>query len=272
MLKQYIYGTRERGNSIIEDSNGSTYSALAVKPQAGNTADTRFFGTGEERKCVVKRPKYHDTSSRSPKLFKEDVIKKIDKAFEAGYRHEQEIWNLVYPDNKADLFTEGGLRLVLPLLPGVNLRKNESGDLLTRWQQVLSTAYAVQAFHKLGLSYGDFNLDNVLIEQKPNGTFHAYLIDFGCVDRTREARSNQELSYLNGLIPGNHYPNSYRSIDDLINGLITKIRGLEGETNRITPASPSTQSRTGNGNAAQISGSAAATASTPASDAAAMSP
>jgi hypothetical protein len=221
MPKTYAYDRLQRCNSFIQDSDGSTHNAIAT-PSAGNSANTRFFGNGIERKFVVKRPKYFNKYGP----YDDSTIKRIDLAFENEYRREQEVWNLVYPDNKADLFTAGGLRLVLPCLPGETLSVSLSQHPLTRCQQLLSVAYAVQRFNHLGFKYSDFNLDNVLIEQKSNGDFQAYLIDFNNTLSIYDAGGNQELALLNMLTPDYNFRTAYETIEALIEGLKSKINSL----------------------------------------------
>src|SRR5205085_8779175 len=122
--------------------------------------------------------------------------KKIDLIYENAYKRERDIWNIVYPTNKAELITEGGLRLVLPYIKGENLTKCISSDPIIRCKQLLSVAYAIQAFHQLGWNYTDFNADNVLINEKSDGTFQAYLIDFDAIFEIHRFRSNHELLIL----------------------------------------------------------------------------
>lgn len=221
MLRKYVHGTRSRRNSSIQD-NDKTFDALSIKPMAGYTADTRFFGpSNTEKVLVVKRPKYN--------LSNEDDRKKIDDIYANAYKREQNIWNEVYPTNKAHLFTEYGLRLVLPYLPGENLSRCISENPLTRCQQLLSVAHAVKTFHQLGYNYTDFNADNVLIHEKSDGSFQAYLIDFDAVFEIKRFRTNHELLILNGLI-GNISQISgifYNTIDTYIEALNTEIERLQ---------------------------------------------
>ncbi|MBA3536815.1 MAG: hypothetical protein H0T84_09430 [Tatlockia sp.] len=223
----YKFDTQKRRNSIIKKNNGETYCAIGF-PKAGNTADTRFFGQGKEKILVVKRPKYYDKFGP----FNEDKIKRIDQIFESAYRREQEIWNLVYPDNKAELFTDAGVRLVLPYFPGVALKESLSEDEykldpLSLCQKLLAVAYAVQNFYNLGFKCSDFHLDNVLIERKSNDLFHAYLIDFDPVNSINYIGGYKELDAINQLVPGVQWNTYYKTIDTLINGLIEKIDTLK---------------------------------------------
>jgi hypothetical protein len=220
--KTYECNTHRRRNSIIQVSDGSIYSSVGV-PKSGNTADTRFFGKGEETTFVVKRPKYYDKHNQ----FDEKKIQQIDISLENEYRKEHEVWNLVYPENKAELFTKGGLRLVLPYLPGNTLTVSLSNNDLTRCQQLLSVAYAIQKFNKLGFKYLDFNTDNVLIEQKSKNLFHAYLIDFNRVSTVNDWGGNLELYILNILVSKYDLRQHYSSIDALIDGLIAEINTIE---------------------------------------------
>jgi hypothetical protein len=200
-------------------------------PNAGYTSDNRFFGKGKEKIFVVKRPKYFNKNGVS---FSEEEIKKIDIGHEDSYRKEQEVWNAVYPDNKATIFTEEGIRLVLPYIPCETLAVSLFDDKLIRCQQLLSVAYAVQKFNQLRFTYSDFNLDNVLIEEKLNGVFHAYLIDFHAIDYIKDKRSgNQELANLIQLTPGCDFRTRYETVDDYIDSLVAKIDTLKEEQSSV---------------------------------------
>jgi hypothetical protein len=220
MFSKYNYDPENRRQSFIEDSNGRRDGTVGV-PGAGATAETRFFGQGIDIRFVVKRPKYYDRYGP----FSSERICAMDRIFLEGYRREQQIWNLVYPENKADVFTEGGLRLVMPYLPGKTLTfwTNQNLNELTLYQIFLSVAFAVRRFHQLGFKYSDFNTDNVLVAQKPDGSFEAYLIDFEATHKVNEFGGSQELNALNILLPGSNWDSHYKSIDDLIAGLIEKI-------------------------------------------------
>lgn len=234
MFRSYDYSKHRRQHSVIQHKDGNTYTAIGV-PSAGNSADTRFFGKGKERKFVVKRPKYYGKFG----LYDENTINNINHNFESAYRKEQEVWNIVYPDNKAELLIEGGLRLVLPYFPGDTLSACLSRDEITCCQQLLSVAYAVRHFNRSGFAYGDFNTDNVLIDKKANGTFQAYLIDFHAVRNINDRMGgNLELNALNILVPGSDWKSHYHTIDELIEGLIAKIKNAlsaaEGQQVRLS--------------------------------------
>ena len=214
-IRYFHSDAKKRRHSIIEN-NGNAFTFIE-RPQAGCTADTRFFGTPSNQKTfVVKQPKY------TP--FTKDK-RTVDITHTTGYKKEKYIWNLVYPTKKAYLVTTGGPRLILPYLPGGTLRENLSDDPLICCQQLLAVAYAVQEFHKLGWNYSDFNQDNVLIEQTSDGTFKAYLIDFDAIFWIKKLKTNQEISCLNSLshrVP-NLRCNEYGSLETLIDGLSTEI-------------------------------------------------
>ncbi|WP_419418461.1 lipopolysaccharide kinase InaA family protein [Legionella sp. D16C41] len=220
---RYKNKSLSRVESFIEDEHGVTYFPIA-KPSAGFSADNRFFGRINEKNFLVKRPKYYDKFGE----FNAQQIKQIDKAQEESYRLECERWNLVYPNNKACLFTEDGLRLVLPCLPGKNLSECLSDDELIRCKQLLSVAYAIQKFHNLGFTYTDFNLDNVLLEEKSEGVFQAYLIDFNDLDTLKDHMgAKQELCAISHLLPGADWHLQFNSSEKLISYLTDKIEQLE---------------------------------------------
>ena len=225
MFRKFKYVTQNRRQSFIEDSNGGRCGTIAA-PSAGATADTRFFGQGGNIKFVVKRPKYFNKYE----IFSDAKIHEIDRCFVEEYRREQQVWNLVYPENQADLFTEDGLRLVMPYLPGKTLTAWTNQDInpFTCCQILLSVALAVQRFYRLGFKYSDFNADNVLVAQKPDGSFAAYLIDFNTTLNVNEFGGSQELNALNILIPGSNWQSHYKTIDELVVGLVGKINELSG--------------------------------------------
>lgn len=221
MFHKYQYDTKRRNSTII--ANGTIYSPIS-KPNAGSSADNRFFGRGNEKVFLVKRPKYYNRFGQ----LNDDEIQKIDARFEDSFRKECELWNLVYPNNKADLFTEKGLRLVLPYLPGDTLGDCLSDDELTRYQQLLSVAYSISELNQLGYTYCDFNLDNVLIDKKPNGEFRAYLIDFGGVESIQDhLGANQELAMITHLIPGSNWQLRFNSSEKLIKFLLDEINTIK---------------------------------------------
>ncbi|WP_131781743.1 lipopolysaccharide kinase InaA family protein [Legionella gresilensis] len=220
---QYKCKSLSRVQSFIEDDHGSTYIPIA-KPSAGFSADNRFFGREKEKFFLVKRPKYFDKFGE----FNQEQIKHINTAQEASYRLECERWNLVYPNNKAYLFTEDELRLVLPCLPGENLSECLSDNQLIRCKQLLSVAYAIQKFHKLGFTYTDFNLDNILIEENSEGDFKAYLIDFNDLDTIKDHMgAKQELFIISQLVPDADWHLKLDSSEKLIDYLLDKIKQLE---------------------------------------------
>jgi hypothetical protein len=180
MPLSYLYASKTQRRSSVIEFKGETFSFIS-KPEAGNTADTRFFGTEQgEIRFVVKRPK---------------SAKKGNALVESAYRREQGNWNTLYPDRKAELFIEDGLRLVLPYLPGETAR-HLSDDPLICLQQVHAVALAVWDLTKLGLYWWDFHPDNVLIDNQQDGTCKAYLID---LDRVFRIPSNNVWPVLNSL-------------------------------------------------------------------------
>ena len=196
-------GSTDDNESFIEDYE-TKYTSLGKTP-CGNTAYSRFFGTPECAKFVVKQPKpnkkyYTLTDLKNPEL---------NALYKDQYEHELEIWNLVYPENKARLVTNGGLRLILPKLPGERLsrvlfdlphRAVTREDQLTFGQITLAVFCEFKRFYELGLSHNDFNQDNILIDEKQNGTFRAYLIDLDAVIKRDVFVSNMEWLTLESLI------------------------------------------------------------------------
>lgn len=223
MSLRYLYSTtdKNRRNSIIE-YNGSTFSPLTNRPLAGYTSYTRFFGTSsEQRQFVVKQPKLDS--------LKKDKLAAVISAYTKSYELEQLVWNLLYPSQKAQLFTEGGPRLILPRLPGGTLSENLSENPLTRCQQAFAVAYALQRLYELGWAHNDLNQDNVLIEQKSDGSFQAYLIDFDRASKIDEYNSNSDLLYLSSLVyvvPNLRRCGGYRCFDSFITDLLSEINRL----------------------------------------------
>ena len=185
---QYSYAcTKERRPSIIVENDEHIFTTTG-KPQAGYSAYTRFFGASpkDQPKFVVKQPKA------------KNILEEAE--FIEAYQREQAVWNSVYPNQQATLITEGGVRLILPCLPGETLRTAESDDPILHHKQALAVIRAILKFHQLGWSHSDFSTDNVLVEEKPDGTVEAYLIDFGRVTRREESISNTEWVVVGALL------------------------------------------------------------------------
>ncbi|HTM64258.1 MAG TPA: lipopolysaccharide kinase InaA family protein [Gammaproteobacteria bacterium] len=222
MFRKYKHKTPSRQASCIKTTDGNEYIPIG-RPGSGNSAYTRFFGTKEAKKFIVKRPKYFDQFGE----YDEAKLKVIENTLESEYRSEQHAWNLLYPEMPAQLITEGGLRLILPFLPGETLTSCISNDELTRCQQLLSAAIAVQQLHQCGLKYSDFNTDNILIKQKHDGTFRAYLIDLNGMQDINNPGGCQELLALNILAEWKDHDTHYESAIDVIKALTVKITTLQ---------------------------------------------
>lgn len=218
MFRQYLHKTPVRQHSTILTSDGNNYEPVAI-PGSGSNAITRFFGQEMSKKFVVKRPRYYDQFGE----YDQRKMQQIEQCLAAEYKKEQQVWNLVYPDNPAHLCTQGGLRLILPCLPGGTLTSMISRDKLTCCKQLLSVAVAVRHFHQLGFKYSDFNTDNVLLHELPDGSFRAYLIDFNCVLDINSPGGSQELLALNILAGCTYSREQFHSIDAFIHGITEKI-------------------------------------------------
>ncbi len=218
MPVQYIYA-KNRRTSLIE-SDDSTQFEPSGKPAAGYSAETRFFSDPRSRtpQFVVKRPKYAKYYSKyeQPSIEKNN---RIDVILTAEYKRERELWNIFYPEKKAILFSDGGLRLILPYLPGQTLSQTETSDRLTRYQIALAIARAFKKLHTFKLYYSDLNSDNILIEKRADNIFEAHLIDFGGVG---EQFLNQESALLSRYI-GKSSP---IDIDNIIQYLLREINTL----------------------------------------------
>jgi serine/threonine protein kinase len=162
----------KRNNSTIE-LNGVIHSPLHANP-GGYTSSNRFFGRENQPSFVVKQPRDNHHNNQ-----------KTINLFENTYEKEKTIWNAVYPEKKAELFSDknGRIRLVLPFLNASPISYGLSDDPLTYCQQVLAIVDEIRRFQNLGWSHGDLKLDNILIEKRKDGTFKAYLIDFGHVHK-----------------------------------------------------------------------------------------
>jgi hypothetical protein len=214
------YSCRRKSHSVINE-NGNLLYPLS-KPCGGNTCQTRFFSTSTEQtpQFVVKKPRLLKFG-KYPLEGKElaDAIAKHTAEFE----NELQIWNLVYPAKKGKLFTDSelGPRLVLPRLPGRTVNEESNKDILIRYQQALAIAYALRNFQQLGWFHCDVNGDNILLDQKPDGTWQAYLIDFGNVSRQN---FNTHWTCLLSLT---ELPNQYRDLESFIEDVSDKIKGLQ---------------------------------------------
>lgn len=213
-LEYHISNCNNDDESSFIEEEGSKFTPLGLTPH-GTKARSRFFGADELPKFIVKQPK----PQRKPYSFNDLLAALKDPEliiqYQKKYNNELEIWNLVYPENKGYLFTEHGIRLVLPKLPGttlssvlINFPMNAVTleDKITLCQIALAVCHEFKRFHQLGLSHNDFNNDNILIEKKPNNTYRAYLIDFDNVSKREQFVSNSESGSIQTLL---------RSIDNL---------------------------------------------------------
>ena len=215
---RYFYANTRR-TSFIEGEDSTQFEPRG-KPAAGYTADTRFFSApiSTTPQFVVKRPQYAAYYHRyeTPSIKKNN---KIDVELTPEYERERDLWNLFYPEKKAILFSEGGLRLILPHLPGRTLSQTAIPDQLSRCQIALAIARAFKKLHTLGLYYNDLNEDNILIEKRADNTFEAHLIDFGGVEKKSY---NQEQGLLNRYISNSRI----QGIDNIIQHLLCEINTL----------------------------------------------
>ncbi|HAT1971905.1 TPA: hypothetical protein JAN72_04840 [Legionella pneumophila] len=179
---QYHFSTATNDDeSYIEEDEGNKFTPNGV-PSHGWTAWTRFFCyQNKSPKYVVKQPKPDKIRSLSD-LRDQKLNNEYNKS---RYQHELDVWNLVHPDNKAYLFTDNGIRLVLPYLPGKTLfsfTSREEGQLT--WCQLTQAVFCeFKRFTELGLKHCDMKYDNFLIERKQDGTFRAYIIDLDSVGK-----------------------------------------------------------------------------------------
>ena len=230
----YIYA-KDRRTSLIGGEDNAQFEPSG-KPAAGYTAETRFFAAPFSviPKFVVKCPKYSGFYSRysQPSIIEKNAI---DVRLKSAYERERDLWNLFYPEKTAVLFSNGGLRLVLPYLPYKTLRQIDIPDRLSRCQIALAIAYAFKKLYALKLYYNDLNEDNILIEKRAGNIFKAHLIDFGGVG---EVSYNQEQSYLihfisNLSLKQNRPYESYDVIDNIIQDLLCEINMLSPKIDRI---------------------------------------
>lgn len=204
----------QRKSSYILSFDGDISTPIG-RPAAGSSADTRFFGHHQCINYVVKRPHYKNKfGSYSP-----DRIRRIEANHLKSYQKEMRVWNEVYPDRRASLFTEQGLRLVLPYLPGKRLSAALCSNRKERCKQLLSVAKALKHLYHIGYKYTDFNTDNVLIDKQEDGGYKAYLIDFACM-QPYDGCGLQELNILNILFHTYSFQQHCHSLD----GLIAEIR------------------------------------------------
>ncbi|HAZ7572224.1 hypothetical protein OQJ02_09865 [Legionella sp. PATHC032] len=179
---QYYFSTNENDDeSYIEEDEGDEFTPNGV-PSHGWTAWTRFFcHQNTSPKYVVKQPKPDKVRALSD-LRDQKLNNEYNKR---RYQHELDVWNLVHPGNKAYLFTDNGIRLVLPYLPGKTLFSfiSREEDQLT-WCQLTHAVFSeFKRFTELGLKHCDVKYDNFLIERKQDGTFRAYIIDLDSVGK-----------------------------------------------------------------------------------------
>lgn len=231
-IMPFIYKhTKENKRRSIIKYNGKTFQPLSTRPKAGWSAYTRFFGIENEPTFVVKQPKPSRTGKAS-----------LDTDFAPFYEKECEVWNITYPDQPARLVIEGGLRLVLPCLPGQPIRETLVNDYdypLIYCQQVLAIVLEVKRFHDLGWEHNDLriNNDNILLE-KLGDNFKAHIIDLERASNNKENRTNTDWVFIGSLI----YPirnfrlrNDLTSFDKLIPALHDEINRLELEAANSPP-------------------------------------
>ncbi len=234
----------KRSNSTFE-LNGVIYTPLRGNP-GGYTSINRFFGIENKPSFIVKKPRYKSKDS-------EEII----NFYATAYEKEKTIWNTVYPEKKADLFRDenGRIRLILPFLNASPVSYSLSDyreDPLTYCQQILAIVDEVHRFHSLGLRHGDLKLDNILIEKKEDGTFKAYLIDFGNVYKIsnpdhedpdwipRDCNAlilNSLTSCITGLRKRHSLFYSYTSLGLLKKELLEEIENLSAENKLYSRAS-----------------------------------
>ena len=122
--------------------------------------------------------KTYKTQEDCSKLF-DFAAKEFDK--------ERQKWDIVYPDKPATLVIhkDYGPRLILHFLPGKTLNwwlnNIEHGDTLTESRVWLALAYAFKNLASKGLYPSDTIGNNVLVDRQEDGSFQAYVIDFGGV-------------------------------------------------------------------------------------------
>ncbi|KTD41529.1 lipopolysaccharide kinase InaA family protein [Legionella parisiensis] len=171
---KYEFSNKLKKSNSTFELNGVIYTPLRGNP-GGYTSINRFFGIENKPTFIVKKPRYKSRDS-------EEII----NFYATAYEKEKIIWNTVYPEKKAELFRDedGRIRLVLPFLkasPVSYSLSNYHEDPLIYCRQILAIVDELSRFHNLGLRHGDLKLDNILIEKKEDGTFRAYLVDFGNV-------------------------------------------------------------------------------------------
>lgn len=172
--------SNEGYDSAIEDEDGK-YHPKSRTP-FGYTAYSRFFGSTQEVKYVVKQPKPIYWRGDKAELNDKELVNKHRVHYEA----ELQKWNQIHPDHAAVLVVDSGIRLILPCLRGKPLtlvlyqfpsRLSEATDRLSYGKIVLAVLKEVKRVHELGFYHGDFKCDNVLIDVGDDGVPRAYLID-----------------------------------------------------------------------------------------------
>lgn len=167
-------------DSAIEDEKGKYHPKS--KTPFGYTAYSRFFGSSQQVKYVVKQPKPAYWRGDKEELNDKELINK----HRAHYEAELHKWNQIHPDHVAVLIVDSGIRLILPCLPGKPLTSvlyqfpsclTEATERLAYAKIVLAVLKEIKRVHELGFYHGDFKCDNVLIEEGNNGLPRAYLID-----------------------------------------------------------------------------------------------
>ncbi|HHT0593123.1 TPA: lipopolysaccharide kinase InaA family protein [Legionella anisa] len=235
--RKYEFSSKlKRSNSIL-NLNGVRYAPIRGNP-GGYTSINRFFGIENKPSFIVKRPRYKNGDS-----------KEIIDFYATTYEKEKTIWNTVYPEKKAELFRDehGRIRLVLPFLNASPVSYSliaYHDDPLAYCHQILAIVDEVLRFHNLGLRHGDLKLDNILIEKKEDGTFKAYLVDFGDVYKISNSDNgdpdwiprdcnalilNSLTSCITGLRNRHSLFYSYTSLGLIKKELLEEIEKLSGE-------------------------------------------
>jgi len=179
----------QRSTSSIDLLEGKDETKLTFVSHysQGRVAQTGLFANASNSvKRVVKQPVIFNYG---PNVIAAEI---------QNFKNERDKWNIYYPNNPAILVTDasradGGIRLILPWVPGKTYTNVATDDPLLRSKHLLAIACAFLELNEKGLFFYDFNEDNVLLDENADGTFKAYLIDFGGVGKTT---CGQELGFL----------------------------------------------------------------------------
>jgi|GEM_PF-5238483 len=205
MSFRYLFSHKNEKRHSVIIKGDNLFTPSDKKPSTGYSAYTRFFAAIKNKtiQYVVKQP--------LNKILKHDELIQYYFNCIKNFEREKIIWDLVYPDQKAKLIVDhnelGAIRLVLPYFPGKRLNTYLSAELssLTYCKILLALINAVRHFYELGLSHNDFNGNNVLIEEKENGTIKAYLIDFDRVSYIKNFASNSEWLVISRMLSDRRY-------------------------------------------------------------------